>query len=185
MLLGIRATPGGQHPGGGTRNALVSLGRASYLEIIGPDPAQPAPAQRRKFGIDELTTPRLVAWATATSDLHRVARDAARHGVALGPVTGASRRTPDGALLAWTFTDPATVVADGIVPFFIDWGRTTHPATTTTQAVQLVSLAAEHPDPSRVQAMLNDLGLELTVSKGPRPALIALIDCPRGRVELR
>src|SRR5262249_11322359 len=37
-LLGVRATPGGQHPGRGTRNALVSLGPTSYLEIVGPDP---------------------------------------------------------------------------------------------------------------------------------------------------
>src|SRR5687768_9929423 len=35
-LVGIRATPGGQHPGEGTRNALISLGPAIYLEILGP-----------------------------------------------------------------------------------------------------------------------------------------------------
>ena len=62
-LLGVRAVPGGQHPGAGTRNALIGLGDQVYLEIIGPDPDQPKPPRARRFGIDELKSPRLVTWA--------------------------------------------------------------------------------------------------------------------------
>jgi len=29
---------------------------------------------------------------------------------------------PDGVRLAWTYTDPAALVAGGVVPFLIDWG---------------------------------------------------------------
>src|SRR5207302_7776546 len=61
-LFGVRATPGGQHPGQGTRNALIALGPASYLEIIGTDPEQPKPAGPRRFGIDDLKAPHLLTW---------------------------------------------------------------------------------------------------------------------------
>jgi len=184
-LLGIRATPGGQHPGAGTRNALVALGPASYLEIIGPDPEQPQPPGQRRFGIDDLKAPRLAAWAAKAQDLERLVADAARNGVKLGAVGAGSRKRPDGVLLSWRFTSPATVLGDGIVPFFIDWGKTPHPAETAAAGATLAGLCAEHPDAQRVAEMLRKLGLDLAVTSAPAPALIATVDCPKGRVELR
>jgi hypothetical protein len=86
-LLGVRATPGGQHLGRGTRNALLALGPDSYLEIIAPDPDQPRPAEPRWFGIDALQEPRLVTWAAKGTSLDRLANDAAERGVTLGAVT--------------------------------------------------------------------------------------------------
>lgn len=184
-LLGVRATPGGQHPGRGTRNFLVSLGTTTYLEIIGPDPDQPAPSSPRAFGIDGLSEARLVTWAAHDSDLPRVVREAAVRGVTLGTLGDGSRKRPDGVLLKWRYTSPLTVVADGIAPFFIDWGESEHPARTAAKGAALVSLRAEHPDAGRVQEILKNLGLDLAVTKGPRALLVAAIDSPRGRVELR
>ena len=62
-LLGVRAAIGGRHPGRGTRNALIALGPETYLEIIAPDPDQPAPASARSFGLDAVEKSRLVTWA--------------------------------------------------------------------------------------------------------------------------
>jgi hypothetical protein len=184
-VLGLRATAGGQHPGLGTRNALISLGPGVYLEIIGPDPEQPKPAQPRPFGIDGLQESRLVTWAAKGTELEQMASDAVRRGVKLGEVVSGSRKRADGVVLAWRYTDPRTVVADGIVPFFIDWGKTPHPAVTATQGASLTGLRAEHPEPEQVQEALNRLGLDLRVQRGPRPALVATITGPRGPVELR
>jgi hypothetical protein len=183
--LGVRATPGGQHPGLGTRNALVALGPSSYLEIIGPDPEQPKPPGPLRFGIDDLKAPRIVTWVAKGTELEQVTRAAAEQGVKLGAVIPGSRRRPDGVVLAWRYTDPNTVVGDRIVPFLIDWGTSPHPSATAARGATLVDVRAEHPDADRVQKMLDVLGLGLRVQKGPAPAIIATIDSPRGRVELR
>jgi hypothetical protein len=184
-LLGIRASPGGQHLGFGTRNALIALGPDSYIEIIGPDPDQPKPASARRFGIDDLSESRLVTWAAKGTNLENFRSNAVRNGVPLGEVTSAGRRRPDGVELAWHSTNLQTVVADGIVPFFIDWGQSPHPALTAASGATLVDLRAEHPDALTVEQMLRKLDLDVQVRPGPAAALIATIDGARGRVELR
>jgi hypothetical protein len=184
-MFGVRPTPGGQHPGRGTRNALVALGPSSYLEIIGPDPEQPAPAQPRPFGIDRLTAPRLTAWAAKGRDLERLIADAHGAGIGIGELTEGSRRRSDGVLLTWRYSDPRTVVDGGVAPFFIDWGATPHPSTTSVRGPRLRALTAEHPDPDATQATLRRLKIELPVRRGPAPALIATIDAASGVVQLR
>jgi hypothetical protein len=184
-LLGVRATPGGKHPGRGTHNALLGLGPTTYLEIIAPDPEQPQPKTPRPFGLDGLKQPGLIAWAAKGIELDELTRDAARKGVRLGEVTSGSRQRPDGVVLSWRYTNPQTVVAEGIVPFFIDWGQSPHPAQTAAGGLSLVDMRAEHPDAVRIQNMLRELGIDMPVKRGSRPQLIAVIKGPRGRVELR
>src|SRR3954454_24726141 len=96
---GVRAARGGSHPGVGTRNALVSLGGAHYLEIIAPDPAQSSYG----FHIDvrALAAPGLVTWAASTLDIDTVAAAArAARLEVFGPAPGARSR-PDGSTLNW------------------------------------------------------------------------------------
>ena len=184
-LLGVRAIAGGQHPGRGTRNALVALGPTAYLEILAPDPEQPPPKEPRPFGLDGLKESKLVAWFVKGRDLERLRSDAVLKGVPLGVVKSGSRQRPDGVQLSWHFTDPWAPVADGIVPLFIDWGDSPHPAGDAAKGATLVSLRAEHPDVRSVSEMLRQLGLDLSVKRAQSPALIAVIEGPRGPVELR
>jgi hypothetical protein len=76
-------------------------------------------------------------------------------------------------------------VGDGLVPFLIDWGGGPHPAEDAPGGVRLVDLRAEHPDPSAIGRLLRHLDIELRVSKGPSRALVATLETPLGRVELR
>ena len=100
--LGVRATPGGRHPGLGTRNALLGLGGVAYLEIIAVDPEAPGPPEGpRPFGLDRIAEPRLAAWAARVDDIDRRVAAARVAGYDAGPVRPMSRRLPDGTELHW------------------------------------------------------------------------------------
>jgi len=183
--LGVRAAVGGRHVGEGTRNALIGLGKGAYLEILSPDPGQPLPARPLWLGLEGLSRPRLTAWAVKARGLDDEAARARMAGVRLGPVEEGGRKLPDGRLLSWKFTDPHIQVADGLVPFLIDWGTSPHPSATAPQGITLLALRAEHPNPAGVRPLVRALGLNLPVTKGPRAALIAGLETPKGFVELR
>ena len=170
---------GGSHAGWGTANYLVGLGPDSYLEIVGPDTGQPAPAQPRPFGIDELESARLVTWAVHPDDLDATVERARRDGYDPGPPRPMSRRTPEGDELAWRLTP-----ARGLLPFLIDWGSTPHPASRGLPAVALESLALRHPEPSLIERQLAVLGVVRTVDAGDRQQLVAVLRTPGGRLHL-
>jgi hypothetical protein len=183
-LLGVRATPGGRQQSRGTWNALISLGAGAYLEIVAPDPQQPEPTQP-PWWLKNLKNPRIVAWAVKGTELELLRANAVQNGVPLGEVISGERLRPDGVRLTWRFTSPKVPVADGIVPFFIDWGPSPHPAQTSAQGVILVGLRAEHPDHARVQRTLERLNVDLIVADGSAPGLIATVEGTHGRVEIR
>jgi len=185
QLLGVRATPGGRHPNWGTRNALVALGPEVYLEIIGPDPDQPGPAGERIFQIDAIDTPRLVTWAVKAAPLSQRVEKAATKGIILGEVQSGNRTRPDGSRLSWQLTDPARVLAAGIIPFLIDWGDSVHPAQSAVFGGRLVKLYAEHPYPEEVAAILQALNIHLPLRQGAAPALIAIVEQKGELIEIR
>ncbi|WP_419161056.1 VOC family protein [Candidatus Palauibacter sp.] len=184
--LGVEAVFGGRHANLGTANYLLSLGSDIYLEILGPDPEAPSGGEPPPFGIAELEEPRLITWAARATNLAALAAQASDRGVPLGPVRPGSRLRPDGSELRWEVTALTAFLHDGLVPFFIDWGTTPHPARATPAGGQLLSFRAEHPDPAAVRSTLAALSLALEVDEGPEPALLAGIRTLSGdEVELR
>ena len=190
-LLGVRPIFGGQHPGRGSHNALLSLGERCYLEIIAPDPTQPTPPNPRSFGMDHLSDAKLLHWAVTSSNIEASASAAKSAGYDPGEIFDGSRSRSDGVLMAWKLTRrPEAVLGknppgDWLVPFLIDWGQTPHPAQNNPAGCQLVAVKAIHPEPAGIEAMLEALGVECHVSRGEQAQLIAIIDTPSGRVELR
>jgi catechol 2,3-dioxygenase-like lactoylglutathione lyase family enzyme len=180
---GVRAAFGGVHPGAGTRNALLSLGENRYLEIIAPDPHQPATADVRD--LKHLDKPALVGWAVHPGDIEAFANRLKSEGVAVvGPKPG-SRKRPDGRVLNWK-TLGLKDDAGGLLPFFIEWGAgSIHPSVDAPQGCQLVLFEAATPDTLGLGRAAASLRLELSIVKAPAtPHLHAIIVGPKGNLDV-
>jgi hypothetical protein len=182
--FGVRPALGGHHIGVGTYNHLLALGGGTYLEIIGPDPGQPTPSGPLPFGLGLGRPDRLAGFAVRASDLAHVAASAREAGYDPGEVRDMQRATPDGAVLRWQLATRWDQPFDGLVPFLIDWFDTPHPSTSSPTGCTLAELRLVHPDAGGVRAAYRALGLDLSVSEGPQPGLVAVIDTPKGRCEL-
>ncbi|MDI3404896.1 VOC family protein [Streptomyces cavernicola] len=190
---GVPPAEGGRHLGHGTRNFLYglgggALGDGAYLEIVGPDPEQPAPRGPRWFGIDALTSARLVNWAVRVDGIAERVAYARTQGHDPGEPVSMSRRTPEGALLGWQLTYPqprGRSGFDGLLPFLLDWGTSTHPTQRGLPPLPLLSFEAGHPDPDAVRAGLDALragAVAPRITAAPQPYLRAVVEGRRGRV---
>jgi hypothetical protein len=181
-LLGVPPVRGGQHPQYGTHNALLSLGPATYLEVIAPDPGLPAPVQGVLAEILPDEAPRLLTWVLRVSDIAAAASATASIGI--GSVQSGSRVTPSGETISWQLTDPYAMPMEGAIPFLIDWGGSTHPATVAPAAGRFMDLHIEHPDPAAVREALATLGFDATVQQAASCRLTARIETTDGIREL-
>jgi hypothetical protein len=184
-LLGVAAIPGGSHPGLGTCNAIVPLGRACYLEIIAPDPAQGGFTGTRPFGIDDLEGAQLLTWAARRPDLRAFVEAARGRGISMSEATPMSRETGAGDMLHWELAFVTDTRFAGVAPFLIDWGNTPHPASGGVEGAALRSLELLHQDLEQLEKLRTALELEVEVGKAPSPGLRVVIECTRGEVELR
>lgn len=160
-VTGVRASPGGRHPGG-TANALIAFTRRGervrqYLELIGPDEGWAA-ADVPRFGIDGLSGPRVVTFAVAPPDIDAAVEQARAAGLDLGDPEPLSRATPDGRELAWRLALPADPARS---PFLIDWGATAHPALEDVPTLELVALRRLTRDAAGETARFAATGIEV------------------------
>jgi hypothetical protein len=182
---GVRALFGGQHPGRGTHNALLSLGGRQYLEIIAMDPDQRDAPGLLFSALDGLSEPKVIAWAIAVERVADVAERARAASIAtIGPLDG-SRALSDGSLLTWKTLRIESPIEG--VPFFIEWrADAAHPSQNSPTGCKLTAFAIEHTDPQQIGGLLNNLGAEgeATVTPGSRVRLKARLQTPKGEVEL-
>ena len=174
-ITGIVPSNGGVHPGNGTRNALLGLSDSSYLEIIGPDKKQNLENTLGELLVSKNTSG-IRAWAVAVSDLASVADVAQELDFRVRDRKEMSRKTPEGSLLEWEL-----LFLDGgpLLPFFIDWKGSEHPARKAPSGCGLSELSISAEEPKVYQELLNKLQLEVSISEG-EPAISAIIRSPKG-----
>ena len=179
---GVRAAAGGVHPGAGTKNALLSLGTLRYLEIIAPDPLQPATTDPRH--VASLKNPALVGWALHRHDLKEFATVLQGDGVeCVGPKAG-SRARPDGTTLNWA---SLTLKDDnnGVLPFFIEWdSNSLHPSVDAPTGCRLTDLWMTAPNPADLRALAAKLQLDAQIRQSKELRLAATIAGPKGSLQL-
>jgi len=177
--LGLSLSNGGKHPDFGTYNKLLSLGPEEYLEVIAINPAAPAPARPRWFGLDDFSgPPRLTNWILRSSDLDRDLADA--HADAGTPIP-LSRGD-----LRWRMAVPAqgALPFDQMHPALIGWDGP-HPAPRLPdQGVRLKHVRITHPHADMLAGCLPSLDdPRLVIEAGPI-SLTAQLQTPHGVVTL-
>jgi hypothetical protein len=183
--LGLSMPEGGRHREMGTRNHLLRLSEATFLEVIAVDPEAEPPSRARWFGLSDPQRVRadwdvgrrLRGVVARTDDLDGVL---AAHGDLLGEATTVSR-----GALSWRFGLRADGAwpADGAAPCVIDWGPRGNPAFAMPDlGARLEDLILAHPDPDRVRALHAALGLQLPlrIVEGPEVRFEARIATPTG-----
>jgi Glyoxalase-like domain len=177
---GVLAAFGGVHPGRGTRNALLSLGEKHYLEIIAPDPQQVGAPDTRN--LQNLAEPRLVGWAAHPGDISQLATRLRNADITFEGPTPGSRKRPDGRLLQWKTLDLKNA-ANGVLPFFIEWGAgTIHPSADAPSGCKIERFAISSPSETELQRLCTTLHLDVLVEHGEKPQLLARISGLDGRV---
>jgi hypothetical protein len=184
-VTGVRPVFGGEHPGRGTRNALVSLGTGTYLELLAPQEAvetvEDAP------GLSELTELTAWGWAASTDDLETTLAQLQAGGYSVSEPAPGSRATPDGGLLEWKTGAVEELMALG-APFLIEWSPDSpHPSTTSPSGCELSGLKVITPDAEELAHFLGLLDLleEVLAVQEPEGGLEITLRCPAGEVTFR
>lgn len=180
--LGAEPLHGGEHPGEGTANAILSLGPSTYLEILGRDVRQPQ--ERLDPEVARLSGHGLYHWAVGGVDLAGLARRAAAAGLQGGELVPGGRVKPDGKRLDWVCWGLRDHGFGSLVPFFIDWGASAHPAVSAPPGGRISHFEVQTPEAERLRAVFAALGLDIAVAKADTPRVVAELESGQGRLTL-
>ena len=174
---------GGVHPGGGTENSLLSLGDETYVEILARDPRQRATASldSELAGLDGQG---LYHWAVGGVDLRTIVDHALRASYAVSDIVGGGRRLPDGSWLGWECVGLHSHAFGALVPFFIDWSGSAHPAASAPRGGRLSKIELFSPHADELNRLFQTLGLDFSASRRNKPGITVTLETRNGSQQL-
>lgn len=181
---GLTPVYGGTHPGRDTQNALLSLGRDRYFELIAPQDGLTEITDSIALEALEFDTPVPMHWAIATNDIEATHAIVAQAGWSTTTISARSRETPDGGVLNWRMffiTDDPEAAS---IPFFIEWDASAaHPSSTSPGGCELAQFNIVTPDQERILMLLEALSVDVMVDSGDADALAVTLNCGGTEVE--
>jgi hypothetical protein len=179
-MTGVTPEYGGQHPGRGTQNALLSLGDGTYIEILAPAPGADSTGPGSfLFRLDHLTP---IGWAIRANDIDATVRRLKARGFNMTTPRSGSRVRPGGGVLEWRTSE---LIDSSIAraPFFIEWSeRSRHPALTSPPGCQLESVRIEEPAAQALSTLLDAVGVYADVYSDSIAHMTVALTCATGRV---
>jgi len=182
-ITGVTPVIGGVHPGRGTRNALLSLGDRTYLELMAPDPAQADTFETvKQLKALHMLTP--IGWAIHVTNADSARRAWTRNRLSPGASVPGSRMRPDGRLLRWKTIDPFGV-EDPALPFAIEWDSSSvHPASDAPRGCSVAALRITSRRARIVSDLLQQARLDVPVERSDSNMIEVGLTCPTGRINL-
>jgi catechol 2,3-dioxygenase-like lactoylglutathione lyase family enzyme len=158
---GFTVTPGGEHTGGATHNALVSFADGAYFELIAfKEPDRP---QEHKWWAKLSQGEGTVDYALLSDGLEAEARRLRQAGVHVDGPRDGGRERPDGQRIAWRTI--GLEVDDAPLPFLIE-------DITARELRVPIGAVTEHPLGITGVAGLSLLVADLDRARGPFEAIL-------------
>jgi len=187
--LGRDFIDGGVHPRFGTRNMILPLADATYLEVV--ECLDHPASDKAPFGQAVRARSALgggwLGWVVSVPDITPVEERLGRAAVA------GSRHRPDGTELKWKQIGIHGLIADPQLPFFIQWEVPSglHPSAGADGTISLAGIEIAG-DPQRVsewlgesvEAPLEDVKVEWVAPHGTPGILAAQVQTPDGIVRI-
>jgi len=178
---GVRAAPGGSHPGMGTRNALLSLADGLYLAIDAPDPDQPLIGNGARMAAQPGYHTDL--FVVSTDDIHAAKAVLENFGLS-AEIRAGSRRTLRGEMLEWRYLAVEPTRFGIALPLVSQWDTPNHPSAEAPQGCSLERFVVAHPLCDEIRPLYEALGLDIPVVLAERPELRVTLRGRHGAFDL-